>query len=132
MDNFERLPAHDTAWGSKIAATDVNNTKADGSLTANQGSPEDITTGAGLTGTLNADEGAGTDAAEDSDPEDAKREKEQQQTQDRRQDLRSIPAKFLQAISAGLSTTLAPKVRAAQLGSFFGCRKRMHGWVTGP
>lgn len=124
MDNFERLPAHDATGGLNVCshpdddddhgrvghgtqgvegADGVNSAGADASV-AGQSSNAAGGAGAGIGGV--SGDGLGESKLEVGEDGQAAQQQHQQQREGR-----VIPAKFLQLISAGLSTDLDPKVR---------------------
>lgn len=124
MDNFERLPAHNATGGLEVVSVTGDSGLADGSTTGD-GSDKpggvDAAGDGGLGKEVEAgdkvEEGEDGKLAEDGqerqqvEQQEKQQEPEQQTIQRKRRDPRAIPAKFLQAISAGLSTDLDPKVK---------------------
>lgn len=108
VENFEHLPAHDAAGSQEASITTANRHQQPG---YNQG--DDVGTGAeggGIDATLvmpGAGSSGGAETLADAKPTVSSRD----QHQPRRAKVRGIPAKFIHAISAGLSTSLDPKVR---------------------
>lgn len=113
IENFERLPAHDAAGGMvDFTAHDAN--EASREYQRGQGDPDtEGTTARPVADTVVSGKGAdgsGWNEAKSGSGEDAEAGGEPGR-QGQRNEVRGIPAKFLQAISAGLSTSLDPKVR---------------------
>ena len=135
VDNFERLPTHDATGGTNVACS-----KDDGGAAVTEtGVGADPSGGEGglelqATGRSNGpgDDGAKRESTADGGPaggegklaeegEQGQGLLEQQQQQQQQQQLKprepkAIPANFLQAISAGLSTSLDPKVIKLLIG----------------
>lgn len=116
VENFERLPAHDATGGLEVS--DENRSSDRAEPDAGGGA---VTTGGDALGTGggNVVRGIGGDGGESSGLGESKAVEEgegpQGQQQQQQREARTIPAKFLQSINAGLSTNLDPKVRGTDL-----------------
>lgn len=139
VDNFERLPAHDATSGLYICS---HNGAEHGSRSQDEtkdgvGEGDAVTEAdavvAGQSDAVGGDGGGGGGggAAAGAGEGEAKLEEDEHgeagQQKERQRERRVIPAKFLQLISAGLSTDLDPKVWIA----FFTCTwEEYKAWLT--
>lgn len=113
VEHFERLPAHDATSGLYVCSNNGGDSNGDGSQDATrdgviEGADASVATKRDAVGGGSGIVGVGGGGGEAKLDEDENVETAQQK--ERQREGRVIPAKFLQLISAGLSTDLDPKV----------------------
>lgn len=118
VENFERLPAHDETGGielydggackSDVVEVEVEVDAGEGVEASTTYSPANVdTSDPGDTAGMS---GSGSIAGEVRESEDGETRMRERDRPRLRTESKAIPAKFLQAISAGLSIDLDPKV----------------------
>lgn len=132
VDNFERLPAHDATGGFNVGYRKDDDDNGDRHQDETKdggggggGGGVDASPGTATWSAAGGNDAAGGDAGfggmGGGEGGETKLEGDDEQPHPQQQEGRVIPAKFLQLISAGLSTDLDPKVSSSEDG--WQCRR---------